>query len=79
MEEVSGVLRLSYYNGDKCPGGRSHVVNVFFQCDKGSGAVSWEWSHVRHVHVTCQALGLKGYYMYRCTVHVHCKCSTCTC
>ena len=41
VEEVSGVLRLSYYNGDKCSGsGRSHSVNIFFQCEKGAGLVS---------------------------------------
>ena len=40
VEEVTGVLRLSYYNGAKCEGsGRSHVVNIFFQCEQGSGAV----------------------------------------
>ena len=40
IEESTGVLRLSYYNGAKCPSGRSHVVNIFFQCQKGLGLVS---------------------------------------
>ena len=42
--EVEEVLRFSYYGGARCPGsGHSRVVNVYFQCDKGSGAVScWE-------------------------------------
>lgn len=40
-EEVTGVLRLSYYNGAKCSNsGRSHVVHILFQCEKGSGVVS---------------------------------------
>ena len=39
-EEVTGVLRLSYYNGAKCSSGKSHVVNILFQCEKGAGVVS---------------------------------------
>ena len=39
-EEVTGVLKLSYYNGAKCESGKNHVVNIFFQCDKVSGVVS---------------------------------------
>ena len=39
-EEVTGVLRLSYYNGAKCSNGRTRVVNIFFQCEKGAGVVS---------------------------------------
>ena len=41
VEEVKGVLRLSYYNGAKCVGsGKSRTVNIFFQCEKGAGLVS---------------------------------------
>ena len=41
VEEVTGVLRLSYYNGAKCAdSGRSRTVNIFFQCEKGAGLVS---------------------------------------
>ena len=40
VEEVTGVLRLSYYNGAKCEAsGKSHTVNIFFQCDMASGLV----------------------------------------
>ena len=53
-EEVSGVLKLSYYNGAKCPSGKSHTVNIFFQCEKGSGPVSVQLESlifVLYVHV----------------------------
>ena len=41
VEEVTGVLRLSYYNGAKCAGsGKSRTVNIFFQCEMGAGLVS---------------------------------------
>ncbi len=35
-----GLLRLTYYNGDKCENGRSSVVFVEFKCDPDVGAVS---------------------------------------
>ena len=42
VEESSGRLRLSYYNGDMCTNGRKSVVHVYFQCAAGEGAVSHE-------------------------------------
>ena len=42
VEESSGRLRLSYYNGDPCANGRKSVVHVYFQCAAGEGAVSHE-------------------------------------
>ena len=42
VEESSGRLRLSYYNGDTCANGRKSVVHVYFQCAAGEGAVSHE-------------------------------------
>lgn len=40
-EEVTGVLKLSYFNGAKCSkSGKNHVVHIFFQCEKGVGVVS---------------------------------------
>ena len=42
VEESSGRLRLSYYNGDSCANGRKSVVHVYFQCAAGEGAVSHE-------------------------------------
>ena len=47
-EEVTGVLKLSYYNGAKCSSGRSRVVHIFFQCEKGTGVVS-------DIHIQCFA------------------------
>ena len=39
--EEEGVLRLSYYNGEKwCGNGHSSVVNVYFRCDKEQNGVS---------------------------------------
>ena len=41
VEEVTGVLRLSYYNGAKCAGsGKTRTVNIFLQCDMKTGVVS---------------------------------------
>ena len=40
VEERSGRLRLSYYNGDRCANGRKSAVHVYFQCAAGGGAVS---------------------------------------
>ena len=41
------MLKLSYYNGDKCEGsGKSHVVNIYFLCDVNSGVVSTLTSYV---------------------------------
>ena len=50
VEEVTGVLRLSYYNGAKCSGsGRSRTVHIFFQCEKGAAIVSYTHTHT-HTH-----------------------------
>lgn len=82
-EEVTGVLRLSYYNGAKCSNGRSHVVNIFFQCEKGAGVVSdvnifmyMSCVHICvhfllcvYIHCTCYCTYVHMYmYMYK---HVH--------
>ena len=50
IEEVTGVLRLSYYNGVKCGGenSRNHVVNIYFQCEQGFGMVR-EYVHILYI------------------------------
>ena len=64
IEEATGVLRLSYYNGDKCESsGRSHVVNIYFQCEKGSGMVGDMYMYM-YMHVL---------------IHLHVHICTCTC
>ena len=80
VEEATGVLRLSYYNGDKCESsGRSHVVNIYFQCEKGSGMVGDMYMYMYIVHVYMHVLiHLHVYiymymYMYTCTKTVLCR------
>lgn len=70
-EEVTGVLSLSYYNGAKCSNGRTRVVNIFFQCEKGAGVVS----DVNIFMYTCVHVCvpfLLCVYMY---IHCNCYCT----
>ncbi len=39
VEVEEGLLRLIYYNGDKCENGKAGVVNIEFKCNEDVGAV----------------------------------------